>query len=89
MEKQTDLTILLGRVAYWGGRLLIPIIFLAGFAIIPWMYVLYYLTTGLALSLTILGFGWRGHTAQLMEYKLEKLFSANGIVPSAKVDIKK
>ena len=80
MEKQTDLTILLGRVAYWGGRLLIPIIFLAGFAIIPWMYVLYYLTTGLALSLIILGFGWRGHTAQLMEYKFDELFSEGGMI---------
>ena len=80
MEKQTDLTILLGRIAYWGSRLLISIIFLAGFAIIPWMYVFYYLIIWLALSLTILGFGWRGHTAQLMEYKFDKLFSEGGMI---------
>ena len=89
MEKKTGLEIWTEKVAYYGGTFLVLVVVLAGFAIIPWAYVLYYIMTNITLFLIVIAFGWRRHHEQKMEEDLNKLFTDKGIIMMGMKDIMK
>ena len=73
MKHETTLTKRLGQVGYFFGRLSIPLLFLAGFSIIPWVSILYWALFLIVACVVLIVIGWRQYRYERLTADLEEL----------------
>ena len=73
LKHETTLTKRLGKVGYIFGRFSIPLLFLAGFSIIPWVSILYWVLFLIVASVVLIATGWRQHYYERSTADLEEL----------------
>lgn len=77
MKHETGLTRRVSKVSYFLGYFFFPLLFLAGFSIIPWVWLLYFVLFSIVVWAVLIITGWRQHnfelcSARLAEYLAER-----------------
>ena len=73
MKHETALMRHLNKVGCIFGRLLIPLLFLAGFSIIPWVSILYWALFLIVACVVLIATGWRQRYYERLTADLEEL----------------